>query len=155
MNPTVNNVGTKKHFLSKILNIKPLCESSIYLTVWSILTAIIYLIIDIIIEKKIKSIAYKLYKSNPHFNEKYDFNLFLEHIYSIMGYNKSFKYIKFALEMLLLPFGIYLYNYACSSNIEYINYIILVLYLLIFISKMSILFDTDTRVNNEVSKSYI
>lgn len=146
---------SRRSNFSKIFDIKPVCESARYLAVWSVLTAVIYLVLDVIIEKKIKTEAYNIYIKTPAFYEKYDFNLFLKHIYSIMGYNKSFKYIKFGLEILLLPAVIYFYNYACSRDMEYINYIILVIYLLAFISKMNVLFQTNSKVNNEVSKSYM
>jgi len=150
-----NRPSSKKSIFSNFFNVKPLCESARYLAVWSVLTAIIYLIIDTIVEKKIKNAAYDIYKNTPVFYEKYDFNLFLKHIYSIMGYNSSYKYIKFSLEIFLLPLVIYFYNYGCSRNMEYVNYIILFIYLLTFISKMNILFQTNSKVNDEISKSYL
>lgn len=150
-----NQPPVRESVFSNILNTKPICESARYLAIWSVLTAIIYLVIDIIVEKKIKKVAYDIYIKTPEFYEKYDFNLFLKHIYSIMGYNGSYKYIKFGLEILLLPLVIYFYNYACRRDMEYINYFILVIYLLTFISKMNVLFQTNSNVNNEVSKSYM
>jgi hypothetical protein len=150
-----NTIPKRQSFLRKILNSKPLCESAQYLTIWSFLTAVIYLILDVLIEKKVEKAAYNIYRNDPNFYEKYDFKLFLTHIYSILGYNKSFKYIKFFLEILFLPFAIYFYNYACNKNMEYLNYILLILYLLIFISKMNVLLNTENEVNNQVSKSYM
>ena len=150
-----NPSPARESIFSKMFKIKPICESARYLTIWSVLTAVIYFILDVIIEKKIKKVAYDIYIKTPTFYEKYDFNLFLKHVYSIMGYNSSFKYIKFGLEIFLLPLVIYFYNYACMRNMEYINYTILVIYLIIFISKMNVLFQTNSNVNNEVSKSYM
>jgi hypothetical protein len=155
MDTPVSRGNKKESIFTKIFNTMPVCESARYLTVWSVLTAIIYLIIDVIIEKKIKASAYKLYRSTPAFYQKYEFNLFLDHVYSILGYSKVYKYIKFGLEIFLLPLVIYFYNYACKRNMEYINYFILVLYLLIFMVKMDTLFNTTSHVNDEVNKSYM
>lgn len=145
----------KQSFFEKMLEIKPLCESSRYLAVWSVITAIIFLVFDMTFEKHIEKSAYKIYKGNEVFYKKYKFDVFLKHIYSIMGYNKSFKYINFILEIFMIPFGIYFYNNACERNMEYLNYILLLLFLIIFISKVNMLLNTERTVNNEVNKSYM
>ena len=150
-----NRGQRRESMFSKLFNAVPICESARYLAVWSVLTAIIYLIIDVIVEKKIKNAAYKIYKNTPAFYQRYEFGVFLDHVYSILGYNKSFKYIKFGLEIFTLPLVIYFYNYACRRNMEYINYFILVLYLIMFMMKMDTLFNTNSKVNDEVNKSYM
>lgn len=155
MNMETPRVSSKQNVFSKIFNAMPVCESARYLVVWSVLTAIIYLIIDVIIEKKIKNAAYKIYKNTPTFYHKYEFEFFLEHVYSIIGYNRAYKYIKFGLEIFLLPLVIYFYNMACKKDMEYLNYFILFVYLLFFMVKMESLFNTNSKVSDEVNKSYM
>ena len=150
-----NRVTRKKSFFVELFSSTPICETARYLTVWTFLTALIYLIIDVVIDKKIEKKAYKIYKNTPYLHQKYSFEVFLEHLYSVLGHNKSYKYIKFFIEIMLLPFGIYFYNYACTKGMESLNYVLLGLYLFIFINKMLVVFSVDNDVNNEVSKSYL
>ena len=126
----------------------PKCNSSNYLMIWTILVSIIFLIIDIIIENKINLTIYKIY-NNKRYQNKYNLNEFIEIIYSIIGYNKNWKYYKFLIEIIFLPTSVNLYNKFCTTNYEIINWLFLGTSVIVFISKISTIMGLEYDIKNK------
>ena len=144
----------KMGFLEGIM-VKPVCESAKFLMIWTLLVSLVFLILDLVIERKMQLTILKIYNSNILFREKYSYPEFMGRVFTIIGYNPNWKYVKFIIEILFLPLSIYLYNYFCNKNYEIINWMFLGFSVLMFIAKLGTALGIDESVNSQVRRSHV
>jgi hypothetical protein len=144
----------KMNFLEGIM-VKPVCNSARYLMIWTILASLVFLILDLVIERKMNLTILKIYNLQPNIRNKYSFAEFLDRVYTLIGYNRNWKYIKFIIEILFLPLSIFLYNYFCNKNYEIINWVFFGFSILMFIGKLSSALGIEQDVDTTVRKSNI
>ena len=144
----------KMNFLEGIM-VKPVCNSARYLMIWTILASLVFLILDLVIERKMNLTILKIYNLQPNIRNKYSFAEFLDRVYTLIGYNRNWKYIKFIIEILFLPLSIFLYNYFCNKNYEIINWVFLGFSILLFIGKLSAALGIEKEVDTTVRTSNV
>jgi hypothetical protein len=144
----------KMNFLEGLM-VKPVCNSARFLMIWTILASLVFLVLDLVIERKMQITILKIYNSHPDFRQKYSFPEFVNRVFTIIGYNRNWKYIKFVIEILFLPLSIFLYNYFCNKNYEIINWIFLGFSILMFIGKLGTALGVDKSVNDQVRRSNV
>lgn len=144
----------KMSFIDGIM-VKPVCNSARYLMIWTILASLVFLILDLVIERKMNLTILKIYNLQPNIRNKYSFAEFLDRVYTLIGYNRNWKYIKFIIEILFLPLSIFLYNYFCNKNYEIINWVFLGFSILLFIGKLSAALGIEKEVDTTVRTSNV